>query len=166
MDDAILRRLERLENREKIRELQATYCFLVDDGRFGDLVATCFAEDARCDFRDTKGVIAPFVSSGRTEILAFFENVVAALLADMSHTVHNERIRVDGDTAEAECYFEVTAKHPPTGDAIVGAGRYIDRYRRAGDKWVFTERRAEIAHMAPLAEGWVHRPLLRALTGD
>jgi len=166
MDDDIRRRLRLLEDREQIRELQATYCFLVDDGRFDELVGTCFTDDARCDFRDSKGLISPLVSTGHKEILAFFTGVVAVLLHDMCHTVHNERIAVEGDTASASCYFELTAKHPATGDCVVGAGRYEDRYRRVDGAWRFAERNARILHMAPLAEGWVKRPLLRALTGD
>ena len=166
MDEAFIRRLELLEDREKIRELQATYCFLVDDGRFDELVETCFAENARCDFHDTRGFIAPAVSNGRTEILAFFKQVVGVLLHEMSHTVHNERIRIDGDTASADCYFELTATHPATGEAVVGAGRYIDRYCRVGSRWLFTEREARIGHMGPLDDGWVKRPFLQALTGE
>jgi hypothetical protein len=166
MDEGLARRLQVLEDREAIRELQATYCFLVDDGRFDELVDNWFADDARCDFRDTRGALAPLVSTGHGEIRRFFTQVVASLLQDMCHTVHNERIVIDGDTATGECYFELTAVHPPTGDAVVGAGRYIDRYRRIGGTWRFAERNARIFHMAPLAEGWVRRPLLRALTGD
>ncbi len=166
MDAELARRVQVLEDREAIRTLQATYCFLVDDGRFDELVDNWFDEDARCDFRDTRGAIAPLVSNGREEIRAFFTRAVASLLQDMMHTVHNARIVVDGHTATGECYFELTATHPATGDAVVGAGRYIDRYRKADGIWRFAERNARIAHMAPLAEGWVRRPFLRALTGD
>ncbi|HEX7409807.1 MAG TPA: nuclear transport factor 2 family protein [Candidatus Binatia bacterium] len=166
MDDAISRRVQHLEDREHIRELQATYCFLVDDLRFDELVDQWFTEDARCDFRDANGAIAPFVSNGRAEIRAFFTQVVATLLHDMCHTVHNERIVIDGEAASGTCYFELTAKHPATGDAVVGAGRYVDRYRRVDGAWRCAERTAHILYMAPLAEGWVRRPLLRALTGE
>jgi ketosteroid isomerase-like protein len=166
MNQDISDRLRRLEDREAIRELQATYCFLVDDGRFEELVERWFTEDARCDFHDAAAVMPPFVSTGRTEILAFFTGVVAVLLEDMCHTVHNQRIVIDGDAADGECYFELTAKHPATDEAVVGAGRYLDRYRRVDGGWRFSERAAHIFHMAPLAEGWVRRPLLRALTGD
>ncbi len=165
MEENITDRLQRLEDREAIRELQATYCFLVDDGHFEELVTCWFTHDASCDFHDAAGAISPLISNGRAEILGFFTGVVAVLLQDMSHTVHNERIVIDGDTAAGECYFELTAKHPATGDAVVGAGRYIDRYRRVDGRWQFSERAAHILHMAPLAEGWVQRPLLRALTG-
>jgi len=166
MNDTINRSLQHLEDREHIRELQATYCYLVDDMRFDELVDQWFTEDARCDFRDAKGAIAPLVSNGRAEIHAFFTQIVAALLHDMCHTVHNERIVVDGDVASGECYFELTATHPATGDAVVGAGRYVDGYRRVNGAWRCAERTAHIFHMAPLAEGWVRRPLLRALTGE
>jgi len=166
MEGALARRVQRLEDRAAICELQATYCFLVDDGRFDELVDEWFTADARCDFRDARGTISPMVSTGRAEIRAFFTQVVASLLHDMCHTVHNQRIVIDGDTASGECYFEVTAGHPLTGDAVVGAGRYIDRYRRGDGVWRFAERTALIFHMAPLAEGWVRRPLLRALTGE
>jgi len=43
---SIEQRLRILEDREQIRELAPTYCFLVDDGRFAELVERCFTEDA------------------------------------------------------------------------------------------------------------------------
>lgn len=158
-------RLQALEDRQRIEELRATYCFLVDDGHFDELVDRCFADDARCDFRDARGTISPLISTGRAEIRTFFSQIVASLLQDMCHTVHNHRIVIDGDTAHGECYFELTATHPPTNEAVVGAGRYLDRYRRIDGAWRFTERIAVIVHMAPLAEGWVRQRLLRAVTG-
>ena len=35
VDEDLVGRVQRLEDRAAICELQATYCFLVDDGRFG-----------------------------------------------------------------------------------------------------------------------------------
>lgn len=158
-------RLQMLEDRELIEELTATYCSLVDDGNFDELVDRCFTDDARCEFRDTHDAIAPTVSTGRTEIRAFFVQIVASLLHDMCHTVHNHRVVIDGDTARGECYFEVTATSPATNEAVVGAGRYLDRYRRIDGVWRFAERIAVIGYMAPLSEGWVRQRLLRTLTG-
>jgi len=151
MDEGLERRLRALEDREQIRELRASYCFLVDDGRWDELVDTCFTDDARCDFRSARGDLGPFVATGREEVHAFFAQVVASLLHDMSHTVHNHRIRLDGDRAAGDCYFEVTAKDPAS------------RYRRVAGAWRFEERVALIVHMAPLAEGWVKRPFLATL---
>jgi len=156
-------RLRALEDRDAIRELHATYCFLVDDGRFDDLVDCCFAEDARCDFRLLASGLDPLVAEGREEIRVFFESTVAGLLREMSHTVHNQRIVIDGDSASAESYFELTALDASSGEAILGGGRYFDRLRRLADTWHFEERRAEIRHLSPLREGWDRQPFLGVL---
>jgi ketosteroid isomerase-like protein len=159
----VKRRLDALEDREQIQELRASYCFLVDDGRFDELVDTCFTEDAECNFRSANGDVGPFVSKGSEEVRVFFGQVVASLLEDMSHTIHNHRIAIDGDRASGDCYFEVTARDPATGEAVVGAGRYLDRYRRVDERWRFEKREAVLFHMAPLTEGWVKRPFLATL---
>jgi hypothetical protein len=156
-------RLRELEDREAIRELQATYCFLVDDGRFDDLVDRCFAQDARCDFRLIGSGLDPMVAEGREEIRTFFRGVVAGLLREMSHTVHNQRLTIEGDRASAESYFELTALDAASGEAILGGGRYFDRFRRLADTWQFEERRAEIHHLSPLREGWDRQRFLRVL---
>ena len=163
MDRGGEERLRALEDREAIRELQATYCFLVDDGRFDELVDRHFTSDARCDFRLIESGLEPMVAEGSEQIRAFLKNIVAGLLCDMSHTVHNQRINLDGERASAESYFELTAKEAASGQAVVGGGRYIDRYRRLEDAWRFEERRAEIQHMSPLREGWDRQRFLRVL---
>jgi hypothetical protein len=38
-----------------LKELRATYCFLVDDEKFTELVNDHFTRDARCDFRFRSG---------------------------------------------------------------------------------------------------------------
>ncbi len=154
MGKNIQQRLRILEDREQLRELAATYCFLVDDGRFDELVERCFTEDACCDFHSAGGGMAAMVSRGRAELRNFFAVVVPAALRDMAHTVHNHRVSVDDDRASGDCYFELTAVDRASGEAVVGAGRYIDRYRRDAGAWRFEMRNAEIFFIAPLREGW------------
>ncbi len=163
MPEDLEARLRALEDREAIRELRATYCFLVDDGRFDELVDDWFTEDARCEFRAADGSIEPMLAQGREQVRALFSQGVALLLRDMSHTVHNHRIRVEDGRASGDCYFELTATEVASGEDVVGAGRYIDRYRREGDRWRFAERRAEIFFMAPRAEGWNRQRFIAAL---
>lgn len=162
MDDALKDRVRALEDREAIRELRSHYCFLVDEGRFDELVDRHFTEDAACDFGrpDSEPF---FVGRGRENIRPFFAKTVPSLLRSMSHTVHNHRIVLDGDQASGDCYFELTATHQESGDPIVGGGRYMDRYRRTPDGWRFQERRAEILFMAPLLEGWERRRFIPGL---
>ena len=157
MTDTVERRIRALEDRDAIRELRAAYCFLVDDGRYDELADTCFTEDAVCDFRGARpeGGLGPFLSHGREEVRAFMKGVVGVLLSDMLHTTHNHRITLNGDAASGACYFELTATDRAGGGALVGAGRYVDRYRRVDDAWQFAERKAEIAFIAPLDRGWI-----------
>ncbi|HEY9158931.1 nuclear transport factor 2 family protein [Candidatus Binatus sp.] len=162
-DSSIEQRLRILEDREQIRELAATYCFLVDDGRFDELVERCFTEDACCDFRGAGGGMTPAVSRGRAELRNFFTAVVPAALRDMAHTVHNHRVSIDGDRASGDCYFELTAIDRISGEAVVGAGRYIDRYRRDAGAWRFEMRNAAIFFIAPLREGWAKQRFLSTL---
>jgi SnoaL-like domain len=163
MDKTIEERLQALEDREQIGRLAAMYCFLVDDGRFDELVERCFTDDACCDFRFARGEIAPLVSRGREEVKTFFSAVVPAALTEMTHTVHNHRITIEGDDASGDCYFELTACDRATGEPVLGAGRYFDRYRRVDHGWRFAERRAEIFYITPLSEGWAKRRFIAAL---
>ncbi|MGB8414002.1 MAG: nuclear transport factor 2 family protein [Candidatus Binatus sp.] len=160
---SIEQRLRILEDREDIRELAATYCFLVDDGRFDELVERCFTEDASCDFHGAGGGMASMVSRGRAELRNFFSVMVPAVLRDMAHTVHNHRVSIDGDRASGDCYFELTAVDRTSGEAVVGAGRYLDRYRRDAGAWRFEMRNAAIFFIAPLREGWAQQRFLNAL---
>jgi SnoaL-like domain len=153
-------RIRALEDREQIRELAATYCFLVDDGQFDELVERCFTEDACCDFRGADGGMPPSVSRGRAELRNFFALVVPAALREMAHTTHNHRIALDGDRATGDCYFELTAVDRASGQPVVGAGRYFDRYRRSAGAWRFEARNARIFFIAPLKEGWAKQRFL------
>ncbi len=164
MEDQVVARLRAIEDRQQIEELRATYCFLVDDGRPKELVDEWFTDDATCDFRAVRGGSTLAVASrGRAEVCAFFTRIVPALLEDMCHTTHNHRIALDGDLASGDCYFEVTARDASSGEAVVGAGRYVDRYRRVDGHWRFVQRNAEMFYMAPLAQGWVQRPFTAAI---
>ena len=165
MSEDLEARLRVLEDREAIRELRATYCFLVDDGRFDELVDGWFTEDALCDFGAADGSIEPMRAQGREELRAFFSLGVASLLRDMSHTVHNHRISVEDGRASGDGYVELTATDVAGGEDVVGAGRYVDRYRREGDRWRFAERRAEISFIAPLAKGWSRQRFPAVLAG-
>jgi ketosteroid isomerase-like protein len=147
-------RIQLLEDREQIRELRATYCFLVDDGRFEELVESCFTQDAVCDFRYRQGLAEPLVFSGRPGILVFYRDMVAKTLVDMSHTVQNHRIQVNGDQGTGDCYFELTARDASSGAAMTGAGRYLDCYQRVQGVWQIAERNADIFYIVPLASGW------------
>ena len=63
-------------------------------------------------------------------------------LVRVAHTVANEWISVDGDTAVAETYvIAIATSRTRQGDrdALVG-GRYLDRFERIDGAWKFTRR--------------------------
>ena len=65
-------------------------------------------------------------------------------LRRMAHTVNNEWIQVDGDSAVAESYVIAVSTTPGEDgsedqDAITG-GRYLDRYRRVDGQWKCSHR--------------------------
>lgn len=159
-------RIQVLEDREKIKELTATYCFLVDDDKCAELVDEHFTDDIHCDFRFRpdglppliaevqEGELPPFISNGREEVVGFFRNFVGLLLKDMSHTTHNHRIVVDGDRASGDCYFELTARDARTSAPMTGAGRYVDEFERVAGEWRFRQRKADVFYIVPLSPGW------------
>ena len=147
-------RIQQLEDRELIRELRATYCFLVDDNQYVELIDNFFTDDARCDFRVRLGDTEPLISNGREEILDFFATIVVGTLKDMSHTTHNHRIAIDGDCGSGDCYFELTARDADTAVPMIGAGRYDDKYQRLDGRWRFSQRNADIFFIVPLDQGW------------
>lgn len=147
-------RIQNIEDREQIKELRATYCFLVDDDRYDELVSEYFTIDAGCDFRNRLADGNPLISQGRVQILTFFQDVVAKTLKNMSHTTHNHRIAIDGDYASGDCYFELTARDANSSTPMVGAGRYEDKYQKVADKWQFSQRNADIFYITALSEGW------------
>lgn len=150
--------------REEIKELRATYCFLVDERKFAELVAKCFTEDAGIDFRAADASLPPFVGKGRAELLNFFSGIVGTLFSFMVHTVHNHRIVLAGEEASGDCYFEFTGVERATSSEVVGTGRYVDRYCRQDGTWRISHRRADIFYMTALKEGWANRRFLEALT--
>jgi len=147
-------RIQLLEDREQLKELGANYCFLVDDDRYKELINEYFTLDAKCDFRNRMPESEPLISQGREEILAFFQDVVANTLKDMSHTTHNHRFVIDGDNASGDCYFELTARDANSSTPMVGAGRYSDKYQRDAGKWRFSQRNADIFFITPQSQGW------------
>ncbi len=63
-------------------------------------------------------------------------------LRRMSHTVSNEWIQVDGDTAVAESYvIAIATADTDDGDQdTLTGGRYIDRYQRLNGAWKCSHR--------------------------
>jgi len=124
-----------MNDEEQIRQLQAVYVQLTDDGDARGK-SDLFAEDGR--YYPASGQVI-----GREEI---YRTIVgrAANQPKGRHTKHmcgNSVIRVSGDTAEAATDYVVYLQSEDSPWQITQIGRYYDRFVRQGGKWFFSENR-------------------------
>ena len=122
-------RAEQAFAQQDIHELicaQARAIDRADDALFRSL----FHADSHVDIGVFKGTGDDFV----TMILDATKD-----MTHMAHSVANEWVRVDGDTARAETYVIAFTSDADGEDSITG-GRYLDAFARRDGAWKFTER--------------------------
>jgi ketosteroid isomerase-like protein len=131
-----------LAAREAIRDLVARYNASGDAGRLDPLLEL-FAEDALLE--------VPGASlRGRGEIRAFFEGVVRGeggrrRVAHLRHFTATHQIDLEGpDRARGRCYYLVL-----TEAGLDHWGRYLDEYRRSGERWLFARRSVSVDGSVP-----------------
>ena len=123
-----------LEDEAAIRRLAALYARAVDRNE-PDTIAGLFTADAVIEGPG-------FVMRGREQIRAI-PGTLAGLYPRTLHQVHQQTVRVEGDSAEAETYCtanHVSDKGGGQGETLVWAMRYLDRLRRENGRWVFVRR--------------------------
>lgn len=131
---------EQAQAAQAIAYTQSVYATAGDRGRIAEL-ATAFTEDGVLEFRGAahrghaaieaslSGFDAGAEPTGATPARAFTR-----------HNLTTRRIEFDGpDAAEAWTYFMVVT---PLG--LDHTGRYVDRFVRAGDRWLIAHRRVSL----------------------
>ena len=133
---------EELDAREQIRDLVARYNANGDSGRFDEVLAL-FCSDATM-------IIADNVYSGIAEISTIFtdtrDRVAAAETPQIMrhHTATHQIDVLSNDEATGRAYFQVIM-----AAGLDHWGRYLDSYRREGDRWMFDSRRVLTDGYAP-----------------
>jgi ketosteroid isomerase-like protein len=142
---ALEERLRRLEDAEAIRNLDAAYCRLLDDGDWPALVQL-FLPDGTFDGLS--------VVTGRDALLSFFAGLADGGLTAFWHHVSNVEVDVDGDEAAVRSLLW----QPCVVDGVphVAAGRYADRLVRTPEGWRYSLKQVRFFYWGPLAEGWDH----------
>ena len=134
---------DELEARECIRDTLARYNHAGDRGRLAELAA-CFAPDRVLDLSSED------LSTGPAEIEARLSQVVAgskerAARPLVRHHVSSIAIQLEGpEEARAHSYFLVF-----TEIGLDHWGRYDDRLRRCGERWLFAHRRVRTEGASP-----------------
>jgi ketosteroid isomerase-like protein len=120
-----------LADRAAILDTVAEYAFAVD-GKDWAAVAALFTDDAEGLFGGRVGT-----AHGGTAIAEAIRRTIGDLDAT-HHMVTNSVVRLHGDDAEHNCYLH--AQHIRDGNSYVVGGRYDDRLRRVGDRWLLCGR--------------------------
>lgn len=123
-------RLQRLEDREAIRELRYEYARCLDDEAWEEWV-DLFTPDAECAYEGWGEV------AGHEELYEFAAEDVAESFAYTAHVMLHPQITVEGDEARGQWYTKI---HYALADGGGGwrQGRYHDRYVRTPDGWKFS----------------------------
>ena len=137
---------ERTADRVQIHYTMALYCTSVDSGDV-DGVVSAFAEDGQLEL--SSGAKA----GGRTAIRAFYAPVIGPDRPDrnpdgsiplLRHNLTTSRVEFVGDdTAQGWTYFLSLTRHGPDH-----SGRYIDTFRRHGERWLIADRRIVVEWFA------------------
>lgn len=128
------------DDRLAIHELMAVYSRCIDFGRWDEL-PELFTEDCTLDFGAVMGE-----HRGR-EGVRHFAGMLAKTGLTMRHYVTNCIVSGDGERAQATTYVLAFTGQP--GSQSPTTGRYEDRLRKVGGRWLLETRVAVIEMASP-----------------
>lgn len=126
-------RVERLEDIESIRYLQAKYQRLLDSRKFDELLE-CFTNDAISCYDSKK-----MSYSGREEIVNFLSKVMSFKMPS-SHLIHGGEIDIiDKENATGKWYLEDHLIHKIFLVKLHGTAVYECEYKKIDGKWYISK---------------------------
>jgi uncharacterized protein (TIGR02246 family) len=125
---SILRRIDRLESIDEIRQMVAKYSLALDM-RDMNAMAGLFAEDVRVG----KG------QSGREALRAWLDQTMRQQFTGTSHHIGNHIIEFD-DPDHAHGIVYSKNEHETPTDWVIMQMMYVDDYERIGGRWYFRRR--------------------------
>lgn len=137
-------RIARLEDRQAIAQLTASYCFAIDD-RDLDTVGRLFTDQGH--FGSLDGAMS---ARGREAIVEQFRSRFSVLGAS-NHVAHNQLIHLDSAT-RAHGLVSSHAEVWRMERTMVTALRYTDQYEKVGGEWRFAERLLSFMYYLPIEE--------------
>lgn len=149
-------RLQRMEDRETIKQLKYRYARHLDTGYQADPIATLFTEDGEWIIKGVGGEVR-----GHAAIKAHCAN----LRESISWSQHNifaphVEINAAGDRAIARFNLVCLLTMGPATqhEAYVLAGQYEDHLIKENGQWLFKAMTGTIEQSSPWTEGWVNAP--------
>jgi SnoaL-like domain len=157
--DELVRRVERLEDSEALKQLKARYAAICDEGYDPDRLAALFVEDGTWDG-------GPYgTHHGRDAIRSFFAAISTSFVWALHYVIcPNIVVADDGTTATGSWYIwepvTMTRSHDPSAtDAVLLMAQYHDDFVKVDGDWFFQTLRARIHHVCDLDKGWVTQPM-------
>jgi hypothetical protein len=123
--------LRDLIDRQQLYELVTRYCRAIDRVD-EELLLSCYHPDATQDHGAYKGPIPGLVEHLRGRAMN-------ARKGPLQHSVSNFRCEIEGDVAQGESYVN-TIMTNDEGEALLGFGRWIDRFERRQGEWRIAHR--------------------------
>ena len=149
--------IQKLMDKEAIKELWYNNCYLIDRGEV-DAVMKSFTEDAIMD-------IGAFGSAeGRNAIREMLVKLFTEELLFTRHMVHMPLIEINGDEAVGKWYLDC----PTTFGGDVAAwiqGTYRHTFRREKSEWKISKFTFEASYVTPYEKGWAHEPFIQENSG-
>jgi len=127
-DPSLLRRIDRLESLDEIRQLAAKYSLALDM-RDMNALAGLFPEDVRVG----KG------STGREALRAWLDQTMRQQFTGTSHHIGNHIIEFDDPDHARGVVYSKNEHETPT-DWVIMQMMYVDDYERIGGRWYFKRR--------------------------
>jgi len=142
----VLRRVDRLESKDAIRELATAYGIACDEHDIPRL-ADLFTEDACFDAAN-----GAMVGQGKGAIVAMFEETFK-IRGPAFHWTHDVTVTLDDeDPNRAQGLVLSHAETTPNGVVSIAAMRYQDEYRREEGRWLFAKRVIHFLYYVPAAD--------------
>lgn len=152
MAKSLEERIQRIEDREAIADLQARYINYNDGGWAGPThrrpaaVAALFVKDGV--WQGPMGSVRVQGPDAIEELFRQFQ-----VIPFIVHNVMNPLIEIDGDTATGE-WHAIIATKTAEGQAFWTFGRYLNTYERTSEGWKYTLMSFEAAAITTYEKGW------------
>lgn len=152
-------RLERLEDREKIKALKFLYAHHLDNGYDPEKIAGLFAEDGEWMIKGVGGDVR-----GQGAIKEHCKNLSRGI-SWSQHDIFAPRIELSAEGDRAVAHFNLVClltmrneKGACEGEAFLLAGNYTDHLVKVNGEWLFQSMTGTIEQSSPWTKGWVEAP--------
>src|SRR5262245_57009229 len=135
--DALLERVQRLEDLTAIHQLFVDYGRYLDAGDI-DAYASLFADDGEI-------LLGPLGrAKGRAAIRELMSKALAGRKGSSYHIVSSPQVALDGDHATATVMWSVVARTAEGSAALTMVGHHADELRREPQGWRFVRRKGYV----------------------